>query len=312
MSAPARWVLGTRGSALALAQSGIVTRVLDERHEGLAVEQRIVKTDGDIRADAPLGPGDRGVFVKAIEQALLAGEIDFAVHSLKDLPSADTPGLVIAAVPEREDPRDALIASNGASLQDLPQGARVGTGSPRRRGQLLLARPDLSVHALRGNIDTRISRVGQELDAVVLAVAGLKRLGVHQPWSPIDPEVCLLAVGQGALALQAREDDPTTIGRLRVMEHAPTRHQVVAERAFLAELGGGCLAPATAFAQRQSGALRIDAMVAEIDGGGRYVESCTCAVEDGPDRARELAQRLIQRGAQRWIDAARSQASGNA
>ena len=305
MSTPSRLILGTRGSALARTQSGHVADALMERHEGLTVELKILKTEGDRQTDRPFGPGDRGVFVKTIEQALLAGEIDFAVHSLKDLPSGDTPGLILAAIPEREDPRDALVSADGATLPELPAGATVGTGSPRRRSQLLVARPDLRLSGLRGNIDTRAARAGVDLDAVVLAVAGLSRLGIDRPFAPIDPEVCIPAAGQGALAVQARGDDRATIDCLAAIDHAPTRYQVDAERAFLDELGGGCMAPATAWARDTAGALRIEAMVAEIDGGGRYVESAECSYKDGPGQGRGLARRLIERGAQSWIEAAR-------
>jgi hydroxymethylbilane synthase len=305
VSTPNRLILGTRGSALARTQSGHVADALMQLHEGLTVELKIVKTEGDQQTDRPFGPGDRGVFVKTIEQALLAGEIDFAVHSLKDLPSGDTDGLVLAAIPEREDPRDALVTVDGASFADLPRGATVGTGSPRRRSQILVARPDLVLSGLRGNIDTRASRVGDDLDAVVLAVAGLSRLGLDRKYAPIDPEVCIPAAGQGALAVQSRADDASTIACLAAIDHAPTRRQVDAERAFLTELGGGCMAPATAWAHNDGDGLRIDAMVAELDGGGRYVETATCTLDEGPEVGRRLARRLIERGAQDWIEAAR-------
>ncbi|NIM01077.1 MAG: hydroxymethylbilane synthase [Acidobacteria bacterium] len=298
-------IVGTRGSGLATAQTKLVASAVGQQHPGVHVDLRILKTEGDVRGGA-FGPGDRGVFVHAIEQALLDGEIDFAVHSLKDLPSGETAGLVIAAVPRREDPRDALISRWDDGFEGLGEQASVGTGSPRRRGQLLLARPDLRIQPLRGNIDTRAGRVADgDLDAVVLAVAGLVRLGLPYAWHAIDPKVCLPAVGQGALALQARADDRTTIERLSVLEDPSTRFQVRAERAFLEELGGGCMAPATAWAREDSGKLRIDAMVAAIDGEHRFLESCVCDPQEGPDEARRLAQRLNDRGAQHWIELAR-------
>jgi len=305
VNTPGRLILGTRGSALARTQSGHVADALMACHAGLKVELKIVKTEGDRQTDRPFGPGDRGVFVKTIEQGLLAGEIDFAVHSLKDLPSGDTPGLSLGAIPEREDPRDALVTVEGVGFADLAQGASVGTGSPRRRSQILVARPDLALSGLRGNIDTRASRVGADLDAVILAVAGLSRLGLDHKYTPIDPQVCIPAAGQGALAVQARTDDRSTLDCLAALDHLPTRHQINAERAFLEELGGGCMAPATAWARDDAGGLRIDAMVAEIDGGGRYVESAACSYEDGPAEGRRLARRLIERGAQEWVEAAR-------
>ena len=314
MSEPLKeMILGTRGSGLAMAQTNLVVSALSERHDGLAIERRILKTEGDLREAEPFGPGDRGMFVTTIERALLAGKIDFAVHSLKDLPSGETPGLVLAAVPKREDPRDALVGLSGGGLERLPDGAAVGTGSPRRRGQLLLARPDLRIEPLRGNIDTRVARVREnDLDAVVLAAAGLIRLDLDLPWCVIDPRICLPAVGQGALALLARADDRATIELLTVLEDPSTRFQVDAERAFLAELGGGCMAPATAWAREDSGRLRIDAMVAAIDGEHRFVESCVCSYADGPDEARRLAQRLNDRGAQHWIELARKRAEHGA
>jgi len=314
MSEPSKeMILGTRGSGLAVAQTNMVAAALSERHGGLTIKLRILKTEGDLRQGEPFGPDDRGVFVRTIERALLAGEIDFAVHSLKDLPSGETPGLVLAAVPQREDPRDALVCLSGHGLETLPDGAVVGTGSPRRRGQLLFARPELCLEPLRGNIDTRAARVREgDLDAVVLAAAGLIRLGLDRRWCAIDPTICLPAVGQGALALQARADDRATIECLAVLEDPSTRFQVDAERAFLAELGGGCMAPATAWAREDSGRLHIDAMVAAIDGEHRFVESCRCACADGPDEARRLAQRLNDRGAQQWIEHARKVAAHGA
>jgi hydroxymethylbilane synthase len=306
-------VLGTRGSGLALAQSRQVAARLGARHENLTIELQTLKTDGDIQQQRALGPGDRGVFVRTIELALLAGDIDFAVHSLKDLPSGETPGLVIGAVPAREDPRDALVSLTPGGLIGLPESALVGTGSPRRRSQLLLARPDLRVESLRGNIDTRAARVSPgDLDAVVLAAAGLIRLGLQRSWETIDPDVCFPAVAQGALALQARADDRLTVERLRVLEDPATRVQVDAERAFLAELGGGCMAPATAWARQESGRLRIDAMVASPDGEHRFVESWEGDPAEATHEARRLAQRLNDRGAQHWLEMARKRADENA
>jgi len=306
-------IMGTRGSGLALAQSMQVAAALGARHDGLAIERRVLKTDGDLHQGEAIGPDDRGVFVRTIEHALLAGEIDFAVHSLKDLPSGDTPGLVLAAVPKREDPRDALVSLSAGGLDGLADGARVGTGSPRRRSQLLLARPDLRVEPLRGNIDTRAGRVRDgDLDAVVLAAAGLIRLGLDREWVAIDPRICIPAVAQGALALQTRADDRRGIERVAALEDPSTRFQVEAERAFLAELGGGCMAPATAWAREDSGRLRIDAMVAALDGEQRFVESCVCEYADGVAEARRLAQRLNDRGAQHWLEAARKSAERDA
>lgn len=296
-----RLKLGTRGSALALRQAAHVAGLLRARHPELEVEQVVIRTEGDLRADVPLeAVGERGVFVRQLQHALLAREIDLAVHSLKDLPTSEPPGLVIAAVPPRADPRDALVLREPGGLHSLPPGARVGTGSPRRRCQLLHRRPDLRVVAVRGNLDTRIRKLKRgDVEALVLAVAGLQRLGIDDvAITPLGPDQLLPAVGQGALAVEARAEDPATATWLESLDDAPSAACVEAERALLRRLGGGCLAPAAAHARLEGGRLRVEGLVGDPDGRALLVES-----EDGPVASargigERLAARLLTAGAQ--------------
>lgn len=240
--------LGTRGSALAVAQSGQVAAALTEA-TGVVVQTVVIRTRGDAIVDRPLRDvGGKGLFTKEIEDALLDGSIDFAVHSLKDLPVDGPPGLVVSAIPLRADPRDALV---GCRLGDLPERARVGTGSPRRRLQLAALRPDLRFEELRGNVDTRVRRQREgDFDAVVLAVAGLLRLDRGADIAErLDPASMVPAVGQGALALQCRAEDRPTAALLSRLHHAPTATAAAVERAFLAAIGGSCHVPAACFAE---------------------------------------------------------------
>lgn len=247
--------LGTRGSALAMAQSGRVADAV-RAATGREVELVEVVTAGD-RSSAPVHRLGVGVFVSALRDALLANEIDFAVHSYKDLPTAEYPGLRIAAVPPREDPRDALVARDGRTLAELPPGATVGTGALRRIAQLHALGLQLTVVPIRGNVDTRLGRVlGPEadLDAVVLARAGLVRLGrTDEITETLDPMLMLPAPAQGALAVECRSDDPDVIKLLAALDHVPTRAAVTAERALLATLEAGCSAPVAAFAELAEG-----------------------------------------------------------
>lgn len=237
--------LGTRGSALAVGQSEQVADLL--RARGHDVELVRIKTGGDVERGSLTRVGGIGVFAAELRTALLDGECDFAVHSLKDLPTAPVPGLMIAAVPDRADARDALVGLDGATLADLPAGATVGTGSPRRVAQLRALRPDLSFVDVRGNVGTRLARVAEgDLDAVVLAAAGLARLGLSDRITDLLP--ILPAPGQGALALECREGDLDIAAELCALDHGPTRAAVEAERSVLAGLGGGCAAPIAAWA----------------------------------------------------------------
>lgn len=270
--------LGTRRSALAMTQSRQVAQLLAER-SGREVRLVEVVTHGDVSA-APLSViGGTGVFTSALRAALLAGEVDLAVHSLKDLPTAPAPGLVLAAVPAREDPRDVLVARDGATLAQLPAGARVGTGSPRRAAQLRAVRPDLEVVDVRGNVDTRLRLVAEgAVDAVVLARAGLLRLGLESAATEVlDPEVVVPAPGQGALAVECRADDAATAAACAGLDHAMTRAEVTAERALLAALEAGCTAPVGALATAgEGGQVHLRAVVASPDGALAVRRSASC------------------------------------
>lgn len=282
--------LGTRGSALALAQAGTVAA-------RLGAELVVIESEGD-RTDASLAElGGAGVFAAALREALLAGEVDAVVHSYKDLPTAALPGLVVAAVPKRADARDALCASGGRSLDALPSGARVGTGSPRRRAQLLGRRPDLEVVDIRGNVDTRLGRLDAEdperrLDAVVLAAAGLDRLGRSDAVSELLSLASWpTAPAQGALAVETRAGDAKTVAKL---DHAPSRLAAGAEREVLARLEAGCAAPLGASAIVEDGLLFLSARVYSLDGQVQLTASHALYPEDASDPAGELAARVAE------------------
>lgn len=260
--------IATRGSGLARAQSGQVARSL-ERELGVSTELVIVRTTGDRIQDRPLSEvGGKGLFVKEIEEALLRGDADAAVHSGKDLPAQLAPGLAIAAFPPREDPRDALVGRRrGETLAGLPRGARIGTGSVRRRAQLLRVRPDLDVVPLRGNVDTRLRKLEEEsLDAVILACAGLGRLGLADRIDErLDPNVLVPAVAQGTLALEVREDGPWA-ERIAAVDDPAARAATVAERAFLVALAGDCNVPLAAHAILAGDTLDLTTALLAIDG----------------------------------------------
>ena len=315
-SGPRPLRLATRRSALAMAQSRAVGEALSAL-TGRPLELVEVTTQGDVDRGSLAQIGGTGVFVAAVRQAVVAGEADLAVHSLKDLPTAPDPRLQLAAVPPREDPRDALVCARGSSVADLPAGARVGTGSPRRRAQLLALRPDLAVVDLRGNVDTRLGRVAvptsgpaptgtADLDAVVLAAAGLARLGRKDRVSALfDPDQMLPAPGQGALAVEVRadlaqsdpQDGPALADALAQMDHAPTRAAVAAERALLAALEAGCSAPVGALAEvvdegipGGAATLTLRAVMARPDG------TLARARDAGPaERAEEIGRALAAR-----------------
>lgn len=286
--------LGTRASALATSQSGWVADHL--RAAGHEVELVHVRTEGDASRASLSEIGGAGVFASALRDALRRGDIDLAVHSLKDIPTAPEPGLVIAAVPEREDPRDVLVARDGLALSGLPAGSVVGTGSARRAAQLAEVRPDLVVRDIRGNVDTRIGYVRDgELDAVVLARAGLARLGRLAEVTDVLPlETMLPAPGQGALAVECREDDATLRGLLvDALEHPATRAAVDAERAVLAALEAGCTAPVAALAEPETpGTLTLTVFVALRSEPQRHVTTGPDPVMLGRRAAEHLLSRL--------------------
>lgn len=277
--------MGTRGSALALAQSGAAARALEARHPGLKVETVVIKTSGDLFGAPPpevaktLPQGAKGLWVKELELALLDGSVDFAAHSAKDLPALLAAGLSVAAYPEREDPRDALVARPGLDWGGLRAGMNVATSSLRRQLMLAAAKPGVAPVPLRGNVDTRLRKLKDgEFDAMVVAVAGLKRLGrADVPHEPLDPSVMLPAPAQGALALEVRSDRKTVAELVGALDHAPTRLCAEFERAFLGEVGGGCGAPVAAHARAQGGGVLLEAFYArEGEASGRRV-SGLCA-----------------------------------
>lgn len=307
-------IVGSRQSALALTQTGqtidLLKAICAEAGLPYTFEVKPIVTRGDRILDVTLSKvGGKGLFVKEIEQALLDGEIDCAVHSMKDMPFDLPEGLTIGAVPKREDPRDVLISLHRYNLQSLPQGAKVGTSSLRRGAQLQARRPDLRIESLRGNIDTRLKKLETEgFDAILLAAAGLRRMG----WGDritnyLEPEECLPAVGQGALAIECREADADVMDLLSRLNDAKTERAVRAERRFLGLLNGGCQVPIGAYAEAESGdegsAIRLTAMVASPDGS---VFLRTEASGTDPEAVGSgAASDLLSRGAARILDEAR-------
>jgi hydroxymethylbilane synthase len=293
-------VIASRGSQLALWQA----RWVEAQLAALGRESRIeiIKTTGDKITDVPLSRvGTKGLFTKEIEEALLEGRADLAVHSLKDLPTGLPPGLALAAVPEREDPSDALV---GRRLADLPHGARVGTSSLRRSAQLRRLRPDLVIESVRGNLDTRLRKLDEgQFDAILLAAAGLKRLG----WSAriaeaLPPEVMCSAVGQGALAIETRAEGEA-LEICRALNHTPTRAAVEAERGLLLALGGGCQVPIGAHATVANGTVRLIGVVASPDGAELVRGERRGAESEAANIGRALGEELLSRGARRILEA---------
>ena len=291
--------IGTRGSALALTQSRWVQAQLLARHPDCRVELEIIKTSGDIIHDVPLAQvGGKGLFIKEIEEALLSGRVDLAVHSLKDMPAEIPAGLMLGAVPPREDYRDAFISSRSASLAEIPAGGRIGTGSLRRRVQLLHRRPDLEIVALRGNVDTRLKKMETlGLDALILAAAGLNRLGLSHVYRGLLSESEMLpAVAQGALGLEVRAEDQRLRELIAFLDHPPTRIAVTAERAFLARLEGGCVVPVAALGKVEGDALTLEALISDLD-GKRYLRELFPATWTRPKpMGTALANRLLDQG----------------
>jgi hydroxymethylbilane synthase len=291
--------IGTRGSALALKQASLIGGRLTADHPDLSIDYVIVKTKGDKILDVPLaGVGGKGLFVKEIEEALTDHRADLAVHSVKDIPAEVPSELMIAAIPKREDPRDVLVSRDGASLADLHQGSTVGTSSLRRRAQLLNLRPDLNVVSLRGNLDTRLRKLTSEpLDAIVVAAAGLRRMGLEDRITELlSPDDFLPAVGQGALGLETRVDDDGINTLVCGLDHRETRLCVECERAFLRKLEGGCQVPIGALARIQEGVLHLDGMVADVDG----VRVIRDEIQGDPGSPEilgiELAERILNQG----------------
>jgi len=294
-----RLVLGTRGSKLAVCQSEWVQARLKELAPDVDVTLRRIQTSGDKILDVPLAKiGGKGLFVKEIEEALLRGDIDLAVHSMKDVPAELQPGLALLCVPRREDPRDALISRDARSFKDLPRGARIGTSSLRRQAQLLRARPDFKIEMLRGNLDTRLRKLREgQYDAIVLAAAGLRRLGWAQEITELlDFDICLPAIGQGALGIEGREDDDVVRSLLSGLEHHETRTTVLAERALLRRLQGGCQVPIAAHASISGARLSIDALVAGLDGKDIVRERAEGTAEEAESLGVRVGERVLARG----------------
>jgi hydroxymethylbilane synthase len=292
--------IGTRGSQLALWQSRWVQNALAGHWPKTSFELTVIKTTGDKIQDVPLSQvGGKGLFVKEIEEALLAGRIDLAVHSMKDMPSELPPGLTIGAIPPRENPLDILAAGPCTSLAALPQGARVGTSSLRRTAQVRHMRPDVQIIPLRGNLDTRLRKLAAgDMDAVILAAAGLLRLGLSDRISAyLPPDQMLPAVGQGALCIETRRDDPVVGPLMAALEHADTRTAVTAERAFLARLEGGCQVPIAAHARIDGEQIHLTGLVAETDGRRILKSAKTGARNDAQSMGRQLAEELLAQGA---------------
>jgi len=288
-------VLGTRGSALALAQAETVAAMLREAWPGLEVRLEIIRTGGDRLRDRPLAAfGQKGVFVRELEEALQDGRIRAAVHSLKDLPSTLPDPFALAAVPMREDPRDCLISRGAKPLEDLPAGAVVGTGSPRRAAQLLAQRPDLKVRDIRGNVDTRLAKLERgEYDAIVLAVAGLRRLGLDGVITQhLEPQVMTGAVGQGALGIETLAGDDEALELLQALDHTPSRAAVEAERALARALNAGCQTPLGALAVCADGKLRLTGALASAD-GRQIIRVQTEGLPEEPQSAGENAARMM-------------------
>ena len=297
--------IGTRGSKLALTQSEWVKKKIEGKHPHAQVQLVRIKTTGDKILDSPLAKiGGKGLFVKEIEEALLNKRVDLAVHSMKDVPAALPEGLILATFPEREDPHDAFVSIECPNLDQLPQGARVGTGSLRRAAQLFHIRPDLELLPLRGNVDTRLRKLeAGEFQAIILAAAGMRRLGFEGRISQLlSTEQILPAIGQGALGLEVRHGDDETIGLINFLNDEETQVTVKAERAFLKELEGGCQVPMAAFSRLNGGRLDLEGLVAELDGSKIIRDRITGARNEAEDMGIRLARRILASGADEILE----------
>jgi hydroxymethylbilane synthase len=303
--------IGTRRSPMAMTQARAVASLLTER-TGAWVELTGLTSYGDVSRAQLTQIGGTGVFVSVLRQALLAGEVDIAVHSLKDLPTASQPGIVLAAVPGRDDPRDALVARDGAKLADLPAGARIGTGSPRRAAQLRLLRPDIRPVPVRGNAGTRLAKVGSgELDAVVLAYAGLARIGHLDLITEVfEPDVMVPAAGQGALAVECASTDAGLAALIGAVDDPDSRAAVTAERAVLAGLRAGCHAPVGAYAA-VTGLLRLTAVVVGDGGAAAVAASAEGPPGDAAGIGDQVARELLSRGAGRYVTGSAQTSNGD-
>ena len=291
--------IGTRGSKLALWQAHWVQAELLKAHPTLSVKIIVIKTKGDKILDVPLAKvGGKGLFVKEIEDALLEDKIDLAVHSMKDMPAELPGGLIIGAIPQRENPQDVLVSKSGC-LAELPEGALIGTSSLRRAAQILFARPDMCIDSLRGNLDTRLRKLDTgDMDAIVLAAAGIRRLGLkHRITEYLDSSVMLPAAGQGALCIEIRAGDEETGALVGEMNHADTRTVVLGERAFLHRLGGSCQVPIAAHGRIEDDHFKLSGLVAEPDGSQIYRAEHKGSRDLSGNIGILLAEKLIAQGA---------------
>ena len=298
-------VIGSRGSQLALWQANWVKSELERLHDNVDIDIRIIATSGDIIQDVPLAKiGGKGLFVKEIEEALLANEIDLAVHSMKDVPMELPTELGISVITKRENPLDALISKNGEKLADLPQGATIGTSSLRRSSQLLKYRDDFKIHPLRGNVDTRLRKVEEgKYDAILLASAGLNRLGwANRITEEISHDILLPAMGQGALGIETRLDDTMIYDFISTLNHEQTHYAVSAERSLVGRLDGGCQVPIGAYARVEKGLITLKGLVASLDGEIIYKLENVGPVDDAINIGQELGSKLLKMGANEILE----------
>ena len=298
-------VIGSRGSQLALWQANWVKSQLERLHSNVDINIRVITTSGDKIQDVPLAKiGGKGLFVKEIEEALLANEIDLAVHSMKDVPIELPTELGISVITKRENPLDALISKNGEKLADLPQGATIGTSSLRRSSQLLKYRGDFKIHPLRGNVDTRLRKVEEgKYDAILLASAGLNRLGwANRITEEISHDILLPAMGQGALGIETRLDDTKIYDLISTLNHEQTHYAVSAERSLVGRLDGGCQVPIGAYARVEKGLITLKGLVASLDGEVIYKLENVGPVDDAINIGQELGAQLLKMGANEILE----------
>lgn len=297
--------IGTRASLLAVTQSTMIKELIEKQHPGTTVELIKITTKGDKILDVPLAKvGGKGLFVKELEDALLDGRADLAVHSMKDVPTDLPEGLHLGVVTERENPRDAFVSNNYANVSELPQGATVGTSSLRRRSQLAAMRPDLVIEDLRGNVDTRLRKLDEgQYDAIILASAGLNRLSKSDRiTSFLEPVDMLPAIGQGALGLELRVDDAELLEGISFLNHPATAVAVEAERAFLLRLEGGCQVPIGAFATAEGDTVTLTGLIASVDGKEILRESATGPGENAAQMGTQLAEKLLEMGGREILE----------
>lgn len=309
---PEKIIIGSRGSPLALWQANWIRSQLEELHSELEIEIKIIKTSGDKIQDVPLNKvGGKGLFVKEIEEALIRREVDLAVHSMKDVPMKLPEELWIATVTQRENPFDALISKNDVKLKDLPTNARIGTSSLRRSSQLLHHRSDLEIIPLRGNLDTRLRKLETEnLDAIIVAAAGLRRMGwADRITEVIDPDILLPAMGQGAIGIETRKNDPDTQGLLFDLDHEETHWALDAERAFVEILEGGCQVPIAVFATLDDRQLTVKGRVASLDGQTLYQWDKAGPCHDARKLGQDLGRDLLKMGADQILSEIYSQSN---